>query len=320
MRLRARFVTARVRALVLSSILGAFSICFTFGGEQEDFTIVVLPDTQNYVEGINGTPEIFNAQTDWIVKNRDELDIVYVAHVGDCVQHADLESEWIHADEAMSKLEQPPGIPYGIAVGNHDKYVYRSPPVLVDRHHIETTRLYNKYFGATRFADKTWYGGHYGTDNDNYYHLLSFGDLDFIILYLEYAVDSDVLGWADTILEKYKQRRAIVVGHTLLKRDGTFTNQGRTVYKTLRDNSNLFLILCGHYSEEIYRTDTFAGNTVYTVLVDYQDRENGGDGWLRIMRFSPAENRIFLTTYSPTLDRFETDANSKFTLDYDMSP
>jgi hypothetical protein len=133
-------------------------------------------------------------------------------------------------------------------------------------------------------------------------------------------VGSDVLGWADTILEKYKERRAIVVGHTLLKRDGTFTNQGRTVYKTLRDNSNLFLILCGHYSGEIYRTDTFAGNTVYTVLVDYQNRENGGNGWLRIMRFSPAENRIFLTTYSPTLDSFETDANSKFVLDYNMSP
>jgi hypothetical protein len=56
------------------------------------------------------------------------------------------------------------------------------------------------------------------------------------------------------------------------------------------------------------------------VLADYQNRENGGDGWLRVMRFSPVENRIYMTTYSATLERFETDSNSEFVLEYEMSP
>ena len=112
---------------------------------QQDFTIAVLPDTQNYAASHNGgTPEIFKAQTQWIAENRDAFNIVYVAHLGDCVNYADREEEWVHADEAFRKLEGRRPIPYGIAVGNHDKYIYRSLPVFIDGVHIETTQLYNR--------------------------------------------------------------------------------------------------------------------------------------------------------------------------------
>src|SRR6185436_1311861 len=46
----------------------------------------------------------------------------------------------------------------------------------------------------------------------------------------------------------------------------------------------------------------------------------GGNGWLRLMKFSPANNTISVKTYSPTLNQYETDANSQFTLSYNMSP
>ena len=96
---------------------------------QSNFTLVVLPDTQKYAANRGGgTPEIFIAQTQWIAEKRDALNIVYVAHLGDCVNHADREEEWVHADTAFRKLEGSRPIPYGIAVGNHDKYIYRSPP------------------------------------------------------------------------------------------------------------------------------------------------------------------------------------------------
>ena len=65
-------------------------------------------------------------------------------------------------------------------------------------------------------------------------------------------------------------------------------------------------------------SDTFNGNTVYTLLADYQSRTNGGDGWLRILEFSPANNEIRVKTFSPTLAQYETDADSQFTLAYDM--
>jgi len=49
------------------------------GGSAEDFTIVVLPDTQFYSESY---PATFAAQTQWIVDNKDAMNIVYVAHEG----------------------------------------------------------------------------------------------------------------------------------------------------------------------------------------------------------------------------------------------
>ena len=55
-------------------------------------------------------------------------------------------------------------------------------------------------------------------------------------------------------------------------------------------------------------------------MSDYQGRANGGDGWLRIMEFSPANNQIRVRTYSLSLNQFETDADSEFTLSYDMTP
>jgi hypothetical protein len=87
----------------------------------------------------------------------------------------------------------------------------------------------------------------------------------------------------------------------------------------LKGNPNLFLMLCGHVSPpEGQRQDTFNGRTVYSLLSDYQTRVNGGNGWLRIMEFSPANNVIRVKTYSPWLNQFETDADSQFNLNYDM--
>ena len=58
---------------------------------------------------------------------------------------------------------------------------------------------------------------------------------------------------------------------------------------------------------------------MHVVLSDYQFRSNGGDGWLRLYRFSPAQNTISVFTYSPWRDEYERDADSEFVLSYDMS-
>ena len=126
---------------------------------------------------------------------------------------------------------------------------------------------------------------------------------------------SDVLGWADSILEKHRDRRAIIVSHSLLKLDETFGYQGQATYDVLKDHPNFFMMLCGHVLGEALREDTYNGSRVYSLLSDYQGRERGGDGWLRIMKFSPAQNRIHVSTYSPTLAKYERDADSQFTLE-----
>ncbi len=299
------------------------------GTAAPDFTLVVLPDTQYYSEA--GSPT-FRAQTEWIVANKDALNVVYVPHLGDCVQNGDNGGnnvEWVLADDAIGVLEDPfttmlaDGLPYGIAVGNHDQSPFGYPGTMSNQG--ASTVLYNQFFGVSRFAGRAYYGGHWGTNNDNHYDLFSASGMDFIVVYLEYdqsntTLRQSVIAWADGLLETFSDRRAIIVSHYILQQgqQGPFGPLGQAVYDALKDNPNLFLMLGGHRPGEGRRQDTFAGNTVDSVLADYQSRANGGDGWLRILHFSPANDEIHVQTYSPTLDQFETDQDSDFVLSYDM--
>jgi hypothetical protein len=289
-----------------------------------NFTIVPIPDTQYYTGQINGgNNSIFKSQTDWIVRNKSALNIKYLSHLGDCVQNGDgalAPIEWMRADTSMAIIEDPVstqlpfGIPYGISVGNHDQ----SPTGNASG----TTNLFNQYFGVNRFAGRDYYGGHYGTNNDNNYQFFSAGGMDFIAINLEYdpLADSQILDWADNLLKAHSNRKAIISSHYILNADGSFGPQGQAIYNKLKVNPNLFLMLCGHINPngETRRTDTFNGNTVHTLLSDYQDRLNGGNGWMRYLEFKPDEGKIVVSTYSPTLDQYETDPNSRFVLDYSM--
>jgi hypothetical protein len=226
------------------------------------------------------------------------------------------------ADASMSLLENPKttglrhGIPYGVSVGNHDQFPNANASA-------NSTQLYNIYFGSNRFSGRPYYGGHFGSNNDNHFSLFSADGMKFIVIYFEYDSDPDsaVLIWADNLLKTHIDRRAIIVSHYLVEpgNPAPFGMQGRDIYDALKGNANLFLMLAGHRHGEGRRTDVFNGNTVHTLLADYQERENGGNGWLRILQFSPANNQIRVRTYSPTLNQLETDADSQFTLTYDMT-
>lgn len=302
------------------------------GAPGPDFTIIPIPDTQYYTGQLNGgSNAILKSQMDWIVANRVSRNIAYAVQLGDCVEHGqngDLITnnpiEWMRADSAFLRIEDPfttglaDGIPYGICAGNHDQ----TP--MGDAN--GSTAFYNQYFGIARFSGRAYYGGPHRGSNDNWFDLFSAGGFDFISIGLEYdtSPDQTVLDWADSLLKAYPGRRAMVSTHHMVNNGnpGTFSTQGQAIYDNLRDNPNLFLMLGGHVGSpgEGRRTDTFEGNTVHSMMSDYQHRANGGSGWLRILEFSPANNVIRVRTYSPWLNQFEADADSssQFTLAYPM--
>jgi len=82
---------------------------------QRPFVIVMLPDTQNYLQK---WPESFMAQTDWIGRNRERENIAFVTHIGDVVNDPNGSKEWEAADKAMSQLDGV--VPWGVCLGNHD--------------------------------------------------------------------------------------------------------------------------------------------------------------------------------------------------------
>jgi hypothetical protein len=269
---------------------------------------------------------MFTKQTDWILANRTNRNIVFVAQLGDCTENGDkIESEWLNATNALYRLEDaaktslPFGLPYGVAVGNHDQ----SP----NGHANGTTRLFNKYFGAEHFTGKRYYGGHFDTNNNNHYELFTASGMDFIVIFIEYdttmTADSTVLKWANDLLRAHPERRGIIVSHWLINAgfNASFSAQGKGIYEALKANPNLTLMLCGHMTPpEGQRHDTFEGRTVWTVLSDYQYQPNGGNGWLRIYTFSPANNVIHVQTFSPVLNEFDTKASSQFDIPYPMTP
>jgi uncharacterized repeat protein (TIGR02543 family) len=271
-------------------------------GSGNDFSLIVLPDTQYYSANY---PQIFTSQTQWIADHKISSNIAFVTHVGDVVDHYYSTTEYTRADTSMDILDAA-NVPYSVGPGNHD--------IPLDN--------FNTYFGASRFAGKSYYGGHYETGNQNNYSLFSASGMDFILINLEYDPYGEVLDWADALLKTYNTRRAIVSSHDILNFDNSWSYPD--IYTALEDNPNLFLMLCGHMHHPTdgaaMRVETGeSGNTVYILQSDYQDYPYGGNGYLRIMRFSPAEDQIHVQTYSPYRSTYLTDEDNEFDLPYSMA-
>jgi hypothetical protein len=267
-----------------------------------EFTIIALPDTQHYSESF---PAIFTSQTQWIVDNRAARNIVFVTHEGDIVNQNNVQSQWLVANANMSMLDGV--VPYGMGPGNHD----------------QPTTLFNQFFPYTRYQGQPWYGGHYQNLNDNNYQLFSGGGVDFVIVHLEYCPPAAALSWASSVLQSYPDRVGMMTTHAYLGLGAVRSTHGcgntQYIWDQLAVTSpNLRFMLSGHVHGESRRTDVVNGRPVYQMLADYQNLPSGGEGWLRILRFVPADNKVYVQTYSPWLNRFDTDADSEFTLDFPM--
>lgn len=267
----------------------------------KNFTIVVLPDTQIYSQKY---PWIFDNQTKWIAENKERLNIVFVSHLGDLVEHWDSITEWENANRSMSKLDNK--VPWGVSPGNHDGF-------------DGNLTHFDEYFGYDRFKDKSWYAGAYKETNTNSYQLFSAEREDYLIFHLQYSPNEDVLAWADTIINEYPDRWVIISTHRYMVGHGTngLAPDGERIWERIVEThaDQVILVLSGHLPEEEERTDIVDGNAVHQLLIDYQNRENGGNGWLKILEFSPSQNKIFVKTFSPYLKEYERDSNSEFTLD-----
>lgn len=288
-------------------------------------TVVVLPDTQRYSQE---SPEIFERQTRWIAAVAAEENVQFVVHVGDVV-HQPTDEQFRNADKAVRTLDEA-GIPYGIAIGNHD---YDRDGGLAAR---EATR-FDACFGPDRFADEPWWGGTYdpGTIH-NAYAYFSDGGRKYLVLFLELFPRPEVVEWANDILEQNAAHEAILVTHGYLNHDSTRIDENDTWDVThyedvtglngpdiwervVEPNDNVFLVLSGHVlcdgSARLasVRDD---GSVVHQILTNYQTEENGGNGYLRLLRFHPPNGCISVETYSPSLEQRHPRTNHHFVLEY----
>ena len=280
------------------------------------FSVVLLPDTQYYSKYY---PRIYLKQTRWIAENRERLNIRFVIHLGDMTQD-NTDEQWQVADKAHQVLDRA-GVPYSVIPGNHDM-----PTHGLGRK--RDTARFNNYFGLRRFAGKAWYGGHLGPGNENNYSFFDGGGLKFMVVGLEFAPTRAALAWAGDVIRQHRDRRVMVVTHCYLAKSpagatgrGGYQKNcaekynlegsgGDTIWQLLvRRHPNIFMVLSGHVHDVEHRMRIgLAGNPVHEILTDYQSEHPGGDlerpksgnGWLRILRFSPDKDKIEIKAYSVT--------------------
>jgi hypothetical protein len=270
------------------------------------------------------------------MEQKNELNIACVIHEGDITtiytgnpkDKTDRERELKMgaADVAMSILHgEVPVLPYCMCIGNHD----------MDEVSERSSQWFNRYFGAWRFEGRPWYGGNYKNQNENAYYLFDAGEMQFMVVCLEYYPRDEVLEWANQVVSQHKERQVIVATHSYMYHndtrvrydakwglDGAHMNDGEEMWdKFVRKHENIFLVLSGHILDDgLGRLTSIGdhGNPVHQLLANYQNQPHGGDGWLRIMTFTPEANKITVRTYSPTLDQYATDDQNQFDLEWDM--
>ncbi len=284
------------------------------------FSIIVLPDTQNYVK-YPGAEKKFASQTKWISDNKDTLNIEFVVHEGDITDN-NSEEQWEKAKECMKTLDGI--VPYAICVGNHD--IGHSAPKGVS--------LIEEYFPESSFEGSPCWGGKMPGQNC-FWHKFKAGKNKFLVVSLDLGASDKMLEWADGILAANKDRKAILVTHELLDQDGKLSNKdtkknataygqhldgsprntGEEIWKKhIAKHKNYILALCGHYNGIASRTEMKGdnGNTVHIVMANYQYSEGGGNGFLRIMKFDQDAVQCDVSTYSPFLDKFWKDEKNDF--------
>ncbi len=309
--------------------------------DADDFTVVVLPDTQYYTR--DAAPptrpdaddtEYFNTQTRWAWDHRYDQRVVGLFGLGDVINNADQTKQWTRASKALAILEDfndpafPDGLPFGVAFGNHDQFPKDVP---------EETENANKYFGVDRFAGRAYYGGNFDGDNDANFVYFQAGDLQLVVLSFQFdtAPDADVLAWARNVFLAHPRALGVVASHYIVTGGGDFSDQGAAIYEALKDVPNLQLMASGHVSKDARRSDEFEGNVIHSMLSDFQrsapdpndpekpvvveqSQTNGGQGYMRIWEFSPAQQQLHVRTYSPKRDASYTDSRNQFTLDVDL--
>jgi hypothetical protein len=303
------------------------------------FTIIALPDTQYYAATYG---QIFEEQANWIVANKDALNIVMVLHEGDVVD-ADVAAQWDVASTSLHRLDDI--VPYFITAGNHDY------------HNGCRDSMIDAYFPVAGFAARPSFGGtaEPGRIENNYGVVPVGGGVSWLVLALEFGPRDEILTWADGIVGQHPELPTVIVTHAYLSNDSTrfdhltrpdqlyspnsypisgSINDGEQMWqKLVSKHDNIKLVLSGHALPINLFVDPDAtgrltstrpsGSTCHQILANYQTCSAppcaltmGGDGFLRIMRLDPVAHRLSVRTYSPFLKQWKTDDPNQFDLDF----
>ena len=266
-----------------------------------DYSMVVLPDTQNMVQY---WPESYYEQMQWIADNKDALNIQAVMHMGDMV-NTNNDTQWTVCENGTDILENA-GIPWMPMMGNHDNSTW-----------------FNKYYDyATYGTNQSWFGGSYHTDKlDHTYWFVTVGEREYMILSLGWAPSWDVLDWAKGIVEEHSDKNVILNCHAYMNKDGSLLSKGDAhcvtsylpnypngddVWAAFKDYENVVLAMGGHiYNADLisYVDQNGTGRDVTSLLIDRQNDDTSNKlGMVAVLTFHENSDTVDINWYSTRYD------------------
>jgi hypothetical protein len=304
-----------MRITLRLALLTALLIACCLPAYAETFTIAVVPDTQ---QEITGNPARFSARMQWLADHKTELNLQMVLHSGDLANWDTPDhKQFVIASEGMDILNKA-GIPFAIALGNHDTAAVReggSAAPGKTNTNLRITPTFNTYFPPSRF---TKFSGSYEPGKmDNAYHIFTAGGLNWLVINLELWPRTQIVDWAKTVVQDHPHHNVIILTHSHLTAKSTIepTNGGygdnspQFVFNNLmKPYANVRLVFSGHIGSHGYRTDPGAsGNTVYQFLQCYHDNQANPT---RLLEIDTTNRTIKSRVYCPSTGKDKTDGST----------
>jgi hypothetical protein len=266
---------------------------FAADTESPRFTIAVLPDTQYLFDADSAEPEPLRETFRYLLKERGDANIVFMAHLGDVTEHG-TDHEIALAADTFRPLDGK--MSYSVLAGNHDI------PGSTDDQRGDSAYL--RAFGPQRYRGMPTFGGA-SSDGYNSFHVVRAGGRRWLVLALDWRVSDHGLQWAQGVLDANPGLPVILTTHELAGADDTGVAQlsgyGQQLWdRFIHHNDQIFLTLNGHFwppGRTVLKNA--AGNDVHVHITNYQDRYYGGAGMIRTYTFDLARKVIDVETFSP---------------------
>ena len=299
---------------------------------EDSWSMIIIPDPQSYAKFGRNQP-LLELMTAWISENIDHLNIKMVLCVGDLVEQNEMinpdgksgnqpsKLQWESVSRAFKRLDGR--VPYITALGNHD-YGYKS---------IENRKSnFNHYFPVDKnfqnmkiLRDVALNAEEIPTLENASFEMTSPHGRKMLFVSLEFAPRDTIISWAKSIVgaERYKDHTVVILTHSYLNAKDEHIikenypiedyNYGQAIFeKLVKPSHNIQMVISGHIGSPDnprahvgFRTDTNAANKKVQQMVFNAQAlgggwmGNGGDGWLRILEFTPDNHTVQVKTFSP---------------------
>lgn len=292
-------------------------------GHEYEYVLAFLPDIQYMTQKY---PVNLRKMFDFLVENGKTKKIEYVIGLGD-ITNANSTKEWTTVIRQTNRLNGY--IPYSLVPGNHD-VIHNSRREFFDMNYAKKTGYYYQHVEAN--------GGFMDPESvRNTYLTFSVGEVDYIIINLDFGAVDSILEWAGSVLAEHPNHRAILATHGYLYADGSTLdgddnasppsydasfNSGEDMWnKLVSKYDNIDMIVSGHiHSDGIQCTarQGDADNTVYQLLMDPQSTCNklGGIGAIALMYFTADGNHAKVEYYSTIMEKYFYEGNKLIDLTF----